>query len=74
MTKTVRKNYVPKILKEIGWDQDKFLREAYYHERIARNTALKVFKGETDIELDTVEKVCVLLKRPLSQVFEIVVN
>lgn len=74
MPTTVRRNYVPKVLKEIGWDRERFLREAYYHKGIARNTALKFFEPDIDVDVDTLEKICSLLNRPLHQVFDIVVT
>lgn len=57
----VRINHVPQIIKKRGMTRSQFIKEAQYHADISWPTAAKIADGETDIQLDTLERLAAWL-------------
>ena len=65
-----RINHTPRIIKRLGWDRKKFIREATYHAELSRPTAAKYADGHTDLYLASLERVAALLRVGKDEVLE----
>ena len=69
-----RINHVAKLCKKNSLSRADWLREAQYHLRLARNTALKAYDGDTDLSLDVVEKIAFYFEVSKDEVLETVIK
>jgi hypothetical protein len=56
-----RINHTPKIIKKLGWNRTKFIREAQYKAELSWPAAAKYADGRTDVDLTSLERVAALL-------------
>lgn len=68
--KVTRINHVKELCARKGWSKQIALREIIYHGNVTRNTAEKAYNGDTDLSLDTVEKLAALLGATKEEVLE----
>jgi hypothetical protein len=69
-----RINHVAKLCRKHKLDRAGWLREAQYHLKLARNTALKAYDGETDLSMEVVEKIAYYFEVTKDEVLETVIK
>ena len=69
-TKITRINHVRQLCDKRGWDRKTALREITYHANVTRPTAERAYNGETELELDTIEKLAALFGVTKEEVLE----
>jgi hypothetical protein len=65
-----RKNHVPALCEKRKLDKAVFLREAGYLCSLARPTLEKAYRGDTDLEYDTIEKLAWFFDVPTCDILE----
>ncbi len=66
-----RVNHVQELSRKQGWkDRKTALREIIYLANLTRPTAEKAYDGDTDLSMDTVEKLAALFNVTKEQVLE----
>lgn len=70
LAEITRINHIKSLCKRKGWDRKTFVREAIYHAILSRPTAEKAYDGDTDLSMDTVERIARLFGVQKDEVLE----
>ena len=69
-----RVNHVARLCSKRNLNRAGWLREAQYYLKLARNTALKAYDGDTDLSLDVVERIAIYFHVTKDDVLETVIK
>lgn len=70
-SKIVRVNHVKELCKRMGWvDRRTAIRELVYNANVTIPTAIKAYDGNTDLGIDTVERLALVFGVTKEEVLE----